>query len=172
MVSFCKGGLSGDYYELYIAKYALDNNKAIIGICAGFNTLARAAGSNIVSGNVLGIESQLHNVYSKDFRHSVDVLSGTVLYDMFHKENLLVNSLHTQFLSKDDLDAKPSRIEVNAIVTDTLKNGVKCTTVEAFTVRDVKFAIGIKWHPEIMEEEHKIKLFYEFLKACKTKIKE
>lgn len=162
-----QGGLSDDYYEFYIAEYALINDIPIIGICAGFNTLARAAGSNIVSGNTLGIDKKLHNVYDKDFRHNIDVAKGTVLYDVFHTESMSVNSLHKRFLGKDYLDTHPSKVEVNATVTDILKNGSLCTTVEAFTVQDVKFAMGVKWHPEVMEEEHKRKLFERFLTLCK-----
>lgn len=162
-----QGGLSDDYYEFYIAEYALENNIPIIGICAGFNTLAIATGSNIVSGNTLGIDEKLHNVYDKDFRHHIDVAKGTILYDAFHTESMFVNSLHKRFLSKSYLDTNPSRVEVNATVTDILKNGSRCTTVEAFTVQDVTFAMGVKWHPEVMEEEHKRKLFERFLTACK-----
>lgn len=164
-----QGGLSGDYYELYIASYAIKHNIPVIGICAGFNILARAAGSSITSGNVLGITEKFHNVYNKEFRHGINIIHGTVLHEIFDTDSIFVNSLHTQFLDKRNLNNTMSKIEINATVTDILPTGLKCTTIEAFTIRDVDFAMGVKWHPEIMEEEHKTKLFNRFLEVCKKK---
>ncbi|MDE5648705.1 MAG: gamma-glutamyl-gamma-aminobutyrate hydrolase family protein [Oscillospiraceae bacterium] len=157
-----QGGLSGNYYEIYIAEYAIRNNIPIIGICAGFNTLARAVGCEMDSGESLGIAEKQHNIYSKDFRHKIDVVKDSVLYSIFQSETLNVNSLHIYFLKNHN-----TKLEINATATNLLENGSECTTIEAFTIKDTKFAMGIKWHPEIMDEQHKRMLFDRFLDECR-----
>lgn len=161
-----QGGLSGDFYELYIARYALEKDLPIMGICAGFNMLARAAGADIASYRDLGLPQERHNVYSPDYRHTIDVVRGSALHRIFGTDTLSVNSLHTQFVPMSLLERQPSRITVNATITDTLESGEPCVTVECFTVRDAKFAFGFKWHPELMDSGHKAKLFRRFLEAC------
>lgn len=163
-----QGGLSADFYELYIARWALAHGKPILGVCAGFNTLARAAGANIVSGSALGIEEKRHNVYDCAFRHEISVLPGTPLHRLFSAERLSVNSLHTQFIPLDRVQTGEARITVNATAADTLSDGTVCETVEAFTVPGAHFALGVKWHPELMEEPHRTTLFAAFLEACRT----
>ena len=161
-----QGGLSADYYELYIARYALSHNIPILAVCAGFNTLARAVGGDIVSFDVLGLPEGLHNVYSTDYRHEISLRKDSPLYETFPRDTMRVNSLHTQFLSKAYLDAHPAGLEINATASYTLADGSICTTVEAFTVPGQTFAMGVKWHPELMGGDHKQKLFGRFLSAC------
>jgi putative glutamine amidotransferase len=164
-----QGGLCTDYYELYVAEYALHNNIPIVGICAGFNILARAAGAEVRSAKELGIDEKIHNVYSKDFRHPINIVRGTTLYKIFNTETLEVNSLHTYFLDNNFLNKHKTRIKVNATYSNLIENDNReCKTVEAFTIENTKFAMGIKWHPEIMEEEHKRKIFDFFLNECKN----
>lgn len=162
-----QGGLCADYYELYVAEYAVHNNIPIIGICAGFNILARVAGAKISSAKELGIEEKIHNVYSKDFRHSIKIVNGTTLHKIFNKETMEVNSLHTYFLDNRYLNFNKTQIKVNATCSNLIGiDNKECKTIEAFTIENTKFAMGVKWHPEIMEEEHKRKLFSFFLNEC------
>lgn len=162
-----QGGLSGDFYELYIAKYAIHHNIPVIGICAGFNTLARAAGCRIVPGGALGIRTDRHNVYSTSYRHTIKVSKGSTLFETFKGAELSVNSLHTQFLDCQEAARHSAGLEVEAVITDRLENGGSCTTVEAFRVKHTRFAMGFKWHPEIMGQEHRDKLFGRFLEECR-----
>ena len=39
--------------------------------------------------------------------------------------------------------------------------------VEAIEFKDKKFAIGVQWHPEDLDDEQTNKLFDEFIKKCK-----
>lgn len=161
-----QGGLSADYYELYIARYALRRNIPILAVCAGFNTLARAAGSDIVSFAELGLPEELHNVYSRDYRHEISLRRGSPLYNIFPCETMSVNSLHTQFLGVSCPDAHPAGLEINATASNSLEDGSVCTTVEAFTIPGQAFAMGVKWHPELMDRDHQQRLFQVFLSAC------
>lgn len=41
--------------------------------------------------------------------------------------------------------------------------------VEAIEIRDKQFCLGLKWHPEIMENDvHMKNLFKEFVKSCNS----
>lgn len=162
-----QGGLSGDFYELYIAKYAIQHNIPVIGVCAGFNTLARAAGCRIVSGDKLGIRADRHNVYSTSYRHTIKTSKNSTLFGIFKETELAVNSLHTQFLDFQEACRHSKSLEVEAAITDELENGAACTTVEAYRVKYTRFAMGFKWHPEIMGQAHKDKLFGRFLEECR-----
>lgn len=162
-----QGGMYGDFYELYVARYAISHNIPIMGICAGFNTLARAAGSNIVPFSELGLPQDRHDVYDRSFRHIVDVVKGTEVFDIFGEEKFPVNSFHTKLLDMSFAESHPSDIVINATITDRLENGDTVTTVEAFTVKNTKYAIGYKWHPEVMDAEHKDKVFDRFVSKVK-----
>lgn len=161
-----QGGMSGDFYELYIARYALEHNIPIIGVCAGFNTIARAAGCDIKSGQDLKIRNKEHSAYDVNFRHPVKVMENTLLHHLFNKDELNVSSLHTWYLTEEEAK-KNSRIEINAVAENTNLDGQLCSTVECYTVKETKFAMGIKWHPEYMEEDHFQTVFSGFFKAIK-----
>ena len=165
-----QGGLSGDYYEYYIAKYSIQNNIPILGICAGFNSLVRAAGCELSTEQELHLLPSLHNVYSKSYRHSVKIINDTILFEIFKTNQLLVNSIHSKFLTEKAAKENNDNIVINATVTDTLDNGFTLTTVEAVSVKNTRFALGIKWHPEIMDQKHKQLLFKRFLDECQDLI--
>jgi len=161
-----QGGLSGDYYEYHAARYALSVNMPIIGICAGFNTLCRAVGCDITSAAALGLPPELHNVYSTSYRHEIRVRRGSELFGMFGVDSLAVNSLHTRFLDVRRAQENPE-VLVNATVSDVSTSGEPVETVEAFTVPHARYAMGFKWHPELMEKEHQKGAFGPFLSACR-----
>lgn len=159
-----QGGMSGDFYELFAARYAIEHNIPIIGVCAGFNTIARAAGCDIKNGKELKIRDKEHSVYDVAFRHPVRVIDNSLLYDLFAQKTLNVSSLHIWYLP-ESIALKNPRIKINAISENTNLDGNLCRTVECFTVNDTFFAMGIKWHPEYMEQEHFQTIFSGFFKA-------
>ena len=143
----------GDYscaYEVEIAKYALEKDMPIFGICAGFNNILRALGTNIYED-----KSSSHNFYDRNYRHHIKIGKGTRLYDFIGSEDYEVNSLHTMI-------ADPQRVAPYAKISACSDDGL----VECYEVPGKKFAMGIKWHPEIMEDDYVDKLFTAFMKAC------
>lgn len=61
-----EGGLSSASYEVEAAKYAINNDIPLLGICAGFNNIIRAMG-----GNVFLIENNLkHNKEDGQYAHT------------------------------------------------------------------------------------------------------
>lgn len=124
----------------------------VIGICAGFNNILRAIGTDVVKDN-----SESHNYYDVNYRHNVSIEKDTILYSLINKTNLEVNSIHSMIATKE-------MVEPFAKVSSTSDDGL----VESFEVPNKKFVIGVKWHPELMlEEEFTNNLFARFVEACK-----
>ena len=156
-VDLCDGIIlqGGDYsceYEVEIAEYALEKDIPIIGICAGFNNILRALGSNIYED-----VSHKHSVYDINYRHDIDIVENTRLYELIGSNRYRVNSFHTMIADKD-------RVEGYGRISAYSYDGL----VECFEVPGKKYVMAIKWHPELMlEEEYVAKLFSSFIEACK-----
>ena len=147
-----QGGLYSCAYEVEIARYALEKDIPLMGICAGFNNILRALGSNIREDL-----TKRHSIYSKDYRHDIEIVKDTPMYEIIGSKEYRVNSLHTMIADRDKVEGYG---RINAVSDDGL--------VECFDVPEKRFVLAIKWHPEIMaEEEYVHRLFDRYLKACK-----
>ena len=141
-----QGGLYSSNYEIEIAK-------PLIGICAGFNNILRALGSDVIED-----KTKKHDIYNKDYRHKISVIEGTMLYNLINKKEYYVNSIHSMIAPKENVEGYA---EISSISYDGL--------VESFELKNKKFVMGIKWHPELMlDEDFTNKLFKEFIKKSKN----
>lgn len=147
-----QGGLYSANYEIEIAKRIIELDKPLIGICAGFNNILRALGTDVIED-----KTKSHDIYDKNYRHEVTVMRGTKLYNLVNKDTYNVNSIHTMIAPKEKVE---NYAKISSISYDGL--------VESFELSNKKFVIGIKWHPELMlEDEFTKNLFKEFIKKCK-----
>lgn len=147
-----QGGLVSCTYEIELAKKAIELNKPVIGICAGFNNILRAIGTDVIQD-----KTGSHNYYDVDYRHDIYFEKNTLLHSIINKETMKVNSIHEMIATRE-------KVEPFAKVTSTSEEGL----VESFEMPDKKFVLGIKWHPELMpEEEYVNKLFEVFVQKCK-----
>jgi len=146
-----QGGLYSANYEIEMAKKIIELDKPLIGICAGFNNILRAIGTDVIED-----KTKSHDIYDKEYRHEISIIKGTKLFDLVKKEKYNVNSIHSMIAPKGNVE-KYARI--SAISYDNL--------VESFELDNKKFVIGIKWHPELMlEDEFSDKLFKKFISKC------
>lgn len=146
-----QGGLYSCNYEIEIAKEALKLNKPILGICAGFNNILRALGSDVLLD-----KSKKHDHYDINYRHKINIEKDTKLYSLIKKETINVNSIHSMIATKDMVEPFA---KISSYSEDNL--------VESFEVPNKKFVIGVKWHPELLlEEEYVDRLFTEFINSC------
>ena len=146
-----QGGLYSCNYEIEMAKRIIDLDKPLIGICAGFNNILRAIGTDVVED-----KTGSHNKYNINYRHKNSVIKGTKLYDLLGKEEFEVNSIHTMIAPKE-------KVEGFARISSFSEDGL----VESIELDDKKFVIGLKWHPELMlEDNFSDKLFGKFIKEC------
>ena len=146
-----QGGLYSANYEIEMAKKIIELDKPLIGICAGFNNILRAIGTDVIED-----KTKSHDIYDKEYRHEISIIKGTKLFDLVKKEKYNVNSIHSMIAPKGNVE-KYARI--SAISYDNL--------VESFELDNKKFVMGIKWHPELMlGDEFPNKLFKEFISKC------
>jgi len=156
-IDFCdgfilQGGLYSANYEIEMAKRIIELDKPLIGICAGFNNILRALGTDVIED-----KTKSHDIYDKNYRHEVNVVKGTKLYDLLNQDKYNVNSIHTMIAPKENIE---NYAKISSISYDGL--------VESFELDNKKFVMGIKWHPELMlEDEFTKKLFKEFIEKCK-----
>ena len=132
-----QGGLYSANYEIEMAKKIIELDKPLIGICAGFNNILRAIGTDVIED-----KTKSHDIYDKEYRHEISIIKGTKLFDLVKKEKYNVNSIHSMIAPKGNVE-KYARI--SAISYDNL--------VESFELDNKKFVMGIKWHPELMLED-------------------
>lgn len=147
-----QGGLYSSNYEIEMAKKIIELDKPLIGICAGFNNILRAIGTDVIED-----KTKSHDIYDKDYRHEISIINGTKLYDLINKDKYNVNSIHSMIAPKENVErfAKISSFSYDGLV-------------ESFELKDKKFILGIKWHPELMLEDNFTQnLFSEFIKNCK-----
>lgn len=146
-----QGGLYSANYEIEMAKKIIELDKPLIGICAGFNNILRAIGTDVIED-----KTKSHDIYDKEYRHEISIIKGTKLFDLVKKEKYNVNSIHSMIAPKGNVE-KYARI--SAISYDNL--------VESFELDNKKFVMGIKWNPELMlEDEFSDKLFKKFISKC------
>lgn len=131
-----QGGLISCNYEIELAKKIIELDKPIIGICAGFNNILRALGTNVIED-----KEKTHDYYDKNYRHKIKIEKDSIIYDLINKEDYLVNSIHTMIAPKD-------LVEPYAKITSYSEEGL----VESFEVENKKFVVGVKWHPELMDD--------------------
>ena len=138
-------------YEIEMAKRIIELDKPLIGICAGFNNILRALGTDVIED-----KTNSHNIYDKKYRHKITITEDTKLFNLIQKKEYNVNSIHTMIAPKENVEkfAKISSISYDGLV-------------ESFELNNKKFIIGIKWHPEqMLEDEFPDRLFKEFISKC------
>lgn len=149
-----QGGLSSASYEVEIARYCIEKEIPILGICAGLNNIIRAAG-----GSVREDGTGFHDKYQKEPVHVVVIEKNSELFKLFNKENLMVNSIHSWVADSSSI----GNLTATAICP---KDG----TIEAVESLDEGFVMGVKWHPEIMPEKYGMDIiFNNFVSYCKKR---
>jgi putative glutamine amidotransferase len=145
-------------FEIMLAKRALNRDIPILAICGGCQLL------NVVAGGTLyqDINSQVSDVLNHRQRaprwypfHTVKIHRDTKLYQILKEEKIRVNSRHHQAIKKLGKDF---------IVSGEAEDGI----IEAIENPNLKFCIGVQWHPEDMFEKdyHSQTLFKTFIKSC------
>ena len=147
-----QGGLYSSKYEIEMAKRIIELDKPLIGICAGFNNILRALGTDVIED-----KTKSHDIYDKDYRHEISFIKGTKAYTLANKENHAVNSIHSMIAPKENVEGYA---KISSVSNDGL--------VESFELDTKKFIVGIKWHPELMlEDDFTQNLFKRFIEECK-----
>lgn len=148
-----EGGLSSASYEYEAAKYAIENDIPLLGICAGFNNIIRALGGNVF----IDKNNKRHNIEDGTIAHKNMVKVNTLLHSILNENEIDVNSIHTFFAKDENI----KKLEISAYSDDGY--------VEAVELKSKRFCLGVKWHPELMINDRKMnKIFEYFINVCGT----
>jgi putative glutamine amidotransferase len=118
--------------ELAAARYAVERDLAVFGICRGFQLL------NVVRGGQLVQHIDDHNPIERDgvVPHQVQPLAGSLLAQATGDRPQTVNSRHHQAVTREVLGERlVVTVEVDGLV-------------EAFEATDRRWVVGVQWHPE------------------------
>ena len=148
-----------DRLEFTLLELALDRHLPFLAICRGVQVLNVAFGGGLYTH----IEDQLPNALKHDWfpgyprdkhAHTVSLTCGSLLHDIFQADEVPVNSLHHQGISRVG-----SGLEAIAFAPDGL--------VEGLVVKGEPFAVGVQWHPECLPADVTMQsLFQAFITAA------
>ena len=145
-----------------VIDYFYKNNKPMLGICLGMQTLAMYS-VNIEQDNKRIIKTidngvdhwpvELFRDNVSSLAHKVIIDKNTKLYDVFKLEEMEVNSVH-----KCTITEVGSKFRVSIKSSDGLIEGIEYNG-------DDKYIIGVQFHPEVLDQYNNI--FKEFINRCK-----
>ncbi|WFA08198.1 gamma-glutamyl-gamma-aminobutyrate hydrolase family protein [Tissierella sp. Yu-01] len=149
-----------DLIEMALFQKAYEKGIPIFGICRGLQLLNIALGGDIYQDiyiqvpNVQG-HTCMHNI--QEGYHVINILEDSILYDIFKKNKLVVNSQHHQAIRK---------LGDNLKITARSNDGV----IEAVESTNNKFVLGVQFHPEAMAVKYDefLKPFRYFIDRCEN----
>jgi putative glutamine amidotransferase len=133
---------------------ALDRGLPILAICYGMQLLALEQGGRLHYHLPTDLpEAKPHRLPEPDGCHALSVEPGSRLAALLGPGDLRVNSRHHQAV------AEPGPLlRVSARADDEV--------VEAIEGAEDPFRLGVQWHPENLDADHRARLFRPFVDAC------
>ena len=155
------GGISAlrDDYELPLCRMAIELKKPLLAVCRGIQVLNVALGGSLYQD----LKTQLgpmirHPNFDQPAEgvHTIQVEKNTLLESILQAEEIKVNSRHHQGIK---------RLAEGLTVCAKAPDGL----VEAVSLNDYPFGLGIQWHPESMYDKdiYAKRVWDAFIGACK-----
>lgn len=142
-----------DLSELLLTCLAANRQIPILGICRGIQVLAMALDGTVQQdiyenylptgpAGSLGPSTIKHSqdAVQAEPTHTVRIERDSILFSLYHKERMAVNSLHHQAVKDPG-----ARFRTTAVAPD----GV----IEAIESTEFKSIMGVQWHPEHLGDE-------------------
>lgn len=141
------GGSRVFKFDEYVMKYAIDNDKPLLAICAGFQALcnmyAKERTKFIMDVPFMG--DNVHYGDKFDYAHDINITKDTLLYDILKEDKIKVNSVHHDYIDFEMNDLIPCAYSDDNIL-------------EAVYLKDKKCILGLEWHPEGILDEYTKKI--------------
>ncbi|WP_278673933.1 gamma-glutamyl-gamma-aminobutyrate hydrolase family protein [Acidaminococcus fermentans] len=146
-----------DTMDFMLARYAYERKLPLLGVCRGIQVLGAFLGGSLYQD----VESEgpfCHHFMDNSPReypvHKNILEPGSLLYQIFGKTEIEVNSFHHQALKAVGPDAK-----VTAYSEDGLIEAIEAAGGNPFT-------LAVQWHPEMMfTSAEQQKIFQAFIRA-------
>jgi putative glutamine amidotransferase len=153
------GGISPlrDFVELFFVKKALENNKPVFGICRGVQVINVALGGTLYQDIHMQIKDReliKHRQEAPKWypTHEIIIEKGSRVWKSLQSERIGVNSFHHQAIKT---------LAPGMVVTSRAPDGI----IESIEHSQLRYAVGVQWHPEIMWQKNSIflRLFADFV---------
>lgn len=139
-----------DEMEMKLVRLAYDRQLPMFGICKGAQVINAALGGKLIQH--IGIPSHSQETPKSETSHSVGIDRESVLFGIFGKDRVEVNSFHHQAIK-----SPAPCLKVTAMSDDGI--------IEAVESDEHKSIIGVQWHPEALESM--MPLFTWFVEECR-----
>ena len=149
-------------YEISLCNEVLKKNLPLLGICGGHQLINVIYGGSLIQDINSEIKTKVDHEQKNprnETSHKVEILDNTFLSKIISNKKINVNSAHHQSVKRPG-----NGLTINAIAEDGVIEGIEDA--------NLKFCIGIQWHPEfLIEESDRIfKNFYLRLQQQKIKL--
>ena len=147
-----------DNMEIEIIKRAYEKSIPIFGICRGIQMINIALGGTIYQDIYRQIPNSLGHIAGSSIEggyHTIEIVKDSIMYEIFNKERIQVNSQHHQ--SVRDLG---KNLKINSYSLDGIVEGIEST--------DDRFILGVQFHPEALIDQHDefLNIFRYFISYC------
>ena len=152
-----------DAMELVLARWSIEEGKAVLGVCRGLQLINLALGGTLYqdlaalrNGSIKHDYFPFGGAYARDhLAHPVKISGGSRLAEIFGEGEIQVNSMHHQ-----GIEELASGLIATAVAPDGL--------VEAAELPGERFVVGVQWHPEALTDgDHRSRrLFRSFIDAA------
>ena len=141
------GGTYTYNFDEYVMKYAIDNDKPLMCICAGFQALCNmySKDRNKFDMSKEFDNKEIHHVSKYEYVHDVNITKDTLLYDILKEARIKVNSIHKNYIDHELTDLIPCAYSDDGIL-------------EAVYLPNKKCVLGLEWHPEGIFDEYTKKI--------------
>lgn len=144
---------SRDYLELRLCREVLKRDKPVFGICRGVQTIAITTGGTLYQDIPSQISEEIiHKLNTPEECPSHEASFYGKLKEIIGKDRGIINSYHHQSVKT---------VGPGVSICAKSDDGV----IEAISVDDKKYCIGVQWHPEIRPTEISVALMNSFLSS-------
>lgn len=137
------GGEKFHENDFKLVNYLVSKDIPTLGICLGMQSMAEYFNKEC--------EINVNNHYSTNkYVHKINIKRGSKLYNILNKDEILVNSRHHTAIPFTSM-------VISAKSEDNI--------IEAVELSNLKFFIGVEWHPESLNDNNSYLIFKSFINS-------